>query len=190
MWCLSVVPPAEASARSLAQAAWSASGRAVTTNIARTKDPADQVDYAGLVTSRDLNRKPGAPSVERSIMVVRSTHEVHTIHRIQTGECESGDNGNSVWGGGKGHVGHRPDDDTPPVARHAVPELWARHSHVPGVRRRVQLHACPDAGNRRLRRVTRIRAGAAPSPSDARPSPGNPPPPPTEAASSRTPARG
>ena len=63
--------------RSLAQATWSASWRAVTTNIARTKESADQVDYAGLVTSRDLNQKPGAPSVQRSIMVVRLLTRSH-----------------------------------------------------------------------------------------------------------------
>jgi hypothetical protein len=156
-WCecscgASFVPPAEASARSLAQAAECASGHAVTTKIARTNDRTDQVDYACLVTSRDLDRKPGASSVERSIMVVRSTHKVTRSTEGQTGECESGDIGNILWGGGKGHVGHRPDDDTPPVARHAVPELRARDPHLPGVRRRLQLQAFPDAGSRRLRR--------------------------------------
>ena len=48
----------------------------MTTNIARTNGPPDHVDYAGLVTSRDLAEFSGEPSVERSIMVVRSTHKV------------------------------------------------------------------------------------------------------------------
>jgi len=100
--------------RSLAQAARSASGHAVTTKIARTNDGADQVDYAGLVTSRDLDRKPGAPSVQRSIMVVRSTHKVTRSTEIQTGECENGDSGNSVWGGGERPCG------TPSRRRHTT----------------------------------------------------------------------
>ena len=57
--------------RSLAQPARDAGGHAVTTNIARTNDLADQVDYAGLVTSSDLLRNTGESSIERSIMVVR-----------------------------------------------------------------------------------------------------------------------
>ena len=49
--------------------------------VARTNDRPEQADYAGVVTSSDLHRNTGESSVERSIMVVRSTHEGHTIHR-------------------------------------------------------------------------------------------------------------
>ncbi len=79
--CASFGPPAEASARSLTQAMGRASRHAVTTKIARKTDRADQVDYAGLVTSSDFTVNTGESSVERSIMVVRSTHEGHPIHR-------------------------------------------------------------------------------------------------------------
>jgi hypothetical protein len=81
MWCLSFVPPGGGLVRSLAQGARYASGHAVTTKIARTTDQTDQVDYAGLVTSSDLLRITGESSIERSIMVVRSTHQGHTIHK-------------------------------------------------------------------------------------------------------------
>lgn len=155
MWCLSFVPPTEASARSLAQATWSARRRAVTTNIARSKESRDQVDYAGLVTSRDFTEFSGESSVERSIMVVRLLTKVTRSTGFRPVSVSTGIAGTLCGEEGKGHVGHRSDDDTPPVARHAVPELRARHPHLPGVRGQLQLQACPDAGNRRLTRGTR-----------------------------------
>ena len=94
-WCecscdASFVPPGGGLVRSLTQAGRYASRRVWTIAVARTNDRADQVDYAGLVTSSDLAANTGESSVERSIMVVRLAHKVTRSRGIRPVSVRTG----------------------------------------------------------------------------------------------------